>query len=261
MNQPSPPPQNAGPQPGARQIVLRFPIAPPRLMVILLGINVVIFMYYFNLSYDNKLRFLEDWVKVNAYIRDGEYYRLFTAMFVHLDLMHMLFNGMALYYLGRDVEGLFGTPRFAIIYFFGGLSGSLASFVFSEAPSAGASGAIFAVFGAMMVYLYHHRSLHGKGGQMMLSRLVMLMVLNLMIGFIGSSDIGRFRVDNAAHIGGLIGGVVLAWFIAPAYRVARDVVDPRQLRVVDTNPFAKWARPAALYAVGLLALTVYAVLA
>ncbi len=261
MNQQPPPSsQNAGPQSDARrQVVLRFPMSVPRLVYVLLGVNVVIFLYFFSLSLDDRLFFLENWAKVNAYIHDGEYYRLFTAMFLHLDVMHIFFNGLALYLFGRDVEGLFGTPRFAIIYFLGGLSGSLASLVFSEAPSAGASGAVFAVFGATMVYLYHHRRLHGPGGRRMLSRLVSLMVLNLMLGFIGSSDIGRYRIDNAAHIGGLFGGVVLAWFIAPTYRVARDADDPGKLRVVDENPFEKWALPAALYAMGLLVVTVYAV--
>lgn len=262
MNQSPPPsPPSTGQPPAPRQIMVRFPVSPPRLTYILLGINVLIFMYFFSLPYNDQLAFLEKWSKVNAYIRDGEYYRLFTAMFLHLDLMHILFNMLALYYFGRDVEALYGTPRFALIYFLGGLSGSLASFVFLDAPSAGASGAIFAVFGAAMVYFYHHRSLHGAGGRAVLSRLLMLMFINLAIGFIGSSDIGRFRVDNAGHIGGLIGGVALAWFIAPAYRPERDPENPTVVRVVDDNPFEKWAMPAALYAIGLLIVTVYAVTA
>lgn len=247
------------PPPGFRRIAVSFPLTRPRLMFILLGINLLIFMYYFSLPRLEQIEFLLEWGKVNEFIVDGEYYRLFTSMFLHLDLTHMLLNGFALYIFGRDVEALFGTPRFAIIYFLGGLSGSLASFVFTDGVSVGASGAIFAIFGAELVYLYHHRELHGKNGQRLFSRLILFMMLELAIGFIGSTGIGNFRIDNAGHIGGLVGGVVLAWFIGPAYSIRRDPVVENQLRVVDENPFERWALSGFLYAVGLVAIMVFAI--
>ncbi len=264
MNEHQPAPPNTPddrPNAGIRRIAIRFPVAQPRLTYVLLGVNLLIFMYYFSLPQIDQLRFLIDYGKVNEAIVAGEYYRLFTAMFLHLDLSHMLLNGLALYIFGRDVEALFGSVRFGIIYLLGGLSGSLASFVFTDGVSVGASGAIFAIFGAEIVYLYHHRDLHGTGGRNLLTRLIFFMVLELSIGFIGEAGIGNFRIDNAGHIGGLVGGVVLAWFIAPAYRVMRDPAHPDHLRIVDENPFKRWRLPSLIYALALGVVIVYAVAA
>ena len=258
MSQNVPTPSGVPDQPPVRRVAIRFPVSQPRLMYVLLAVNVAVFLYYFSLPTAEQVRFLWRWGKVNEQIAQGEYYRLFTAMFLHLNLSHILLNGMALYFFGRDVEALFGSLRFAVIYLLGGLSGSLASFVFTDALSVGASGAIFAIFGAELVYLYQHRDLHGPGGRKLLSRLLTFMALNLAFGVISSTGVGSFRIDNAGHIGGLLGGVVLTWFIGPLYRVRYTPTDG-QLRVVDENPPTAWARYAALYAVVLAALTSYAV--
>lgn len=243
----------------ARQVAVFLPLAKPRLTYVLLAINILIFMYYFSLPTPDQYRFLFDWGKVNEQIRAGEYYRLFTSMFLHLNLTHILFNGYALYVFGRDVEGLFGPARFAIIYFLGGLSGSLASFVFTSALSVGASGAIFAVFGAELVYFYVHRDLHGAAGRRHLSQLTFIMLLNLGLGFFSTTGATGFRIDNAGHIGGLAGGLVLAWFIGPAYRVHSDWTIEGGYRIVDDNPVRRWALPSVLYAVGLAVMIVFAV--
>ncbi len=258
MSQNVPPPTSTPEEPPVRRVAIRFPVSAPRLMYVLLSVNVLVFLYYFSLPAAEQVRFLLRWGKVNDAIASGEYYRLFTAMFLHLNLSHIVLNGIALYFFGRDVETLFGSLRFAVIYLLGGLSGSLASFVFTDALSVGASGAIFAIFGAEIVYLYRHRDLHGPGGRKLLSRLLAYMVLDLAFGVISSAGVGSFRIDNAGHIGGLIGGAMLAWFIGPLYRVRYSPADG-QLRVVDENPPTAWGRYAALYAVVLAALTSYAV--
>ena len=242
-----------------RRIAVQMPVAEPRLVYGLLGVIVLIFLYSFSLSPVERNLFFSDWAKVNPAIRDGEYYRLFTSMFLHLNLTHILFNGYALYVLGRDVESLFGTARFAVIYFLGGLSGSLASFIFTDAPSVGASGAIFAIFGAEMVYFYQHRALHGERGRQHLNQLVILMVINLALGFFSSAT--TFRIDNAGHIGGLVGGLVLTWFIGPHYNVQADPAAEVGLRVVDQNPLQRWAMASVVYALALAVALVYAVTA
>ncbi len=250
---------SSAPEPASVQrVAIRFPVSTPRLVYVLLAVNVAVFLYYFSLPAVEQVRFLVRWGKVNDAITSGEYYRLFTAMFLHLNLSHILLNGMALYFFGRDVETLFGSLRFAVIYVLGGLSGSLASFVFTDALSVGASGAIFAIFGAELVYLYRHRHLHGPSGRKLFSRLLTFMFLDLALGVLSSSGVGNFRIDNAGHIGGLVGGVVLTWFVGPLYRV-RYTPESGQLRVVDENPSTAWARYAALYAVVWAALTSYAV--
>ena len=248
------------PPPGPPRIAVRMPISEPRLTYILLAILVAISLYTFTLPVGARDQFFSNWAKVNGPIRNGEYYRLFTSMFLHLNLPHIAFNGYALYIIGRDVESLFGTVRFALIYFLGGLSGSLASFVFISAPSLGASGAIFAIFGAEMVYFYQHRELHGAAGQRHLQQLFFIMLLNLGLGFLSTTGAtGGFRIDNAGHIGGLVGGVVLAWFIGPAYRVHRDPTTEGGLVVVDENPIEHWVLPSLLYTVGLVAILAFAV--
>jgi rhomboid protease GluP len=244
---------------GLRRIAVQMPVAEPRLMYALLAVIVLIFLYTFSLTPLERNLFFSDWAKVNPAIRDGEYYRLFTSMFLHLNLTHILFNGYALYVLGRDVESLFGTARFAVIYFLGGLSGSLASFIFTDAPSVGASGAIFAIFGAEMVYFYQHRALHGERGRQHLNQLVILMVINLALGVFSSAT--DFRIDNAGHIGGLVGGVVLTWFIGPRYNVQADPAAEAGLRIVDQNPLQRWAMASVVYALVLAAALVYAVAA
>ncbi len=252
-----PSPNNGTPETGQtpplrRRIAIQMPVAAPRLTYILLAINVLIFAYMLTLSAREQDLFLLDWAKINDRIREGEYYRLFTSMFLHLNLMHMFFNGYALYILGRDVESLFGPVRFAVIYFLGGLSGSLASFIFTDALSIGASGAIFAIFGAEMVYFYQHRKLHGELGRQRLSQLFFLMLINLVLGISSPS------IDNAGHIGGLFGGVVLTWFIGPAY-VVKANPETQTLTVKDENPIEKWALSSLLYAAGLGAAMIYAI--
>ena len=260
--QPSPSPDDAPeqppqPQPGMYRVAVRMQLAEPRLTYALLGLIVLIYLYFFSLSSTRQVQFLTDWAKINPLIKDGEYYRLFTSMFLHLNLMHIVFNGYALYVLGRDVESLFGTARFAVIYLLGGLSASLASLVFTSAPSVGASGAIFAIFGAEMVYFYHHRALHGAAGRRHLQQLIILMFINLGLGAFSTAT--GFRIDNAGHIGGLVGGVVLTWFIGPSYQVERDPAADGGYSVVDQNPIGRWVLPSVLYAVGLVAAMAYAV--
>jgi rhomboid protease GluP len=233
-------------------------VTEPRLTYGLLAANVLIFMYFFSLSAADQVSFFDRWAKVNEAIKHGDYYRLLSSMFLHLNVTHILVNGYSLYILGRDIEALFGRARFLVIYFLGGLSASLASFIFTPAPSLGASGAIFALFGAEMVYFYQHRALHGTMGRRHLNQLVFLLIFNLTLGFLPSS-VSNFRLDNAAHIGGLIGGMILTLLIGPAYNVQRDPTAEGGLRVADNNPMQRWASLAALYAVGLVIAVIYAV--
>lgn len=90
--------------------------------------------------------------KSNLGIKQGEFWRLLTPLFLHIGITHLLFNQYALFSFGKEVESLFGTARFAIIYLLSGLFGSLASFAFVPAISAGASGAIFGIIGTLAAF-------------------------------------------------------------------------------------------------------------
>ncbi|MBI5959589.1 MAG: rhomboid family intramembrane serine protease [Chloroflexi bacterium] len=253
---PSLSPDGTAPEPENKPLFVGLMLAEPRLTFVLLGVNVLIFMYFFSLSADHQLQFFMDWAKINELIKEGEYYRLFTSMFLHLNLPHLLMNAYSLYILGRDVESLFGIERFAVIYLLGGLSGSLASFIFTPNPSIGASGAIFALIGAATMYFYQHRRLHGAGGRRYLNQLVMLLVLNLSLGLLPARS--GFRLDQAAHIGGLVGGLILAALIGPAYQVEPDPTAEGGMHVVDHNPMPQWVLRGVAYAAGLAVLIVYA---
>ncbi|MCU9613876.1 rhomboid family intramembrane serine protease [Caldibacillus lycopersici] len=142
--------------------------------------------------------------KYNPLILEGEWWRFFTPMFLHIGFLHLFMNSLALYYLGTAVERIFGNWRFLLIYFFAGFSGSLGSFLFSPNLSAGASGAIFGCFGALLFF----GLVHPKVFQRTLGiNILVVLALNLLFGFSVSS------VDNAGHIGGLIGGFLAAGFI------------------------------------------------
>ncbi|UCZ54555.1 rhomboid family intramembrane serine protease [Bacillus shivajii] len=137
--------------------------------------------------------------KFNPLILEGEWWRFFSAMFLHIGIFHLLMNSLALFYLGGAVERIFGTSRFFIIYFLAGLAGSVASFAFNENVSAGASGAIFGCFGALLYFGVRYKRLFFRTMGM---NVIVILVINLAFGFMVP------MVDNGAHIGGLIGGFV-----------------------------------------------------
>ncbi len=176
--------------------------------------------------------------KVNEYIALGEWWRLFTAMFLHIGVMHLLFNLYALYAIGSLVEAYFGHVRFAVIYLLGGLFGSLGSYAFSASISAGASGAIFAIIGAAAVYFFRYRDNFGARGRAVLQNMVLVLAINFAFGLMGDG------VDNWGHFGGLVGGALLAWGLLPHY----SIPDPAAV----SSPFSADSWPAS-GADGLLA--------
>ncbi|MBA3533873.1 MAG: rhomboid family intramembrane serine protease, partial [Ardenticatenales bacterium] len=121
--------------------------------------------------------------KYNRGILDGETWRLLTPIFLHIGFVHLLFNQYALYLFGREVERLFGTLRFVIIYLLAGLAGSIASFAFSAAVSAGASGAIFGIIGALTLFFWRNREFLGEAGKQQTRSLLGMIGVNLLLGF------------------------------------------------------------------------------
>jgi rhomboid protease GluP len=146
-------------------------------------------------------------------IANGEYWRLFTAMFLHVGFMHLLFNGIGLLIFGRLLERIYGHYRFTTIYVLAGLSGSIASYTFNRVViGAGASGAIFGVLGALAAFFLLRRDILGRVGRRYLSSLALIAAINLFLGFIIPG------IDNWAHLGGLGGGFLLGLALSPRYR-------------------------------------------
>lgn len=171
-------------------------------------------------------------------ILQGETWRLFTSMFLHIGLMHLIFNGYALFIFGVEMERLYGPDRFIVIYILSGLFGSLVSFA-SRGPemlSAGASGAVFGVIGMNLAYFLTHRDTFGQFGRQRVMSTLIVIGINLFFGFTVPA------IDNMAHLGGLIAGFALGYSLAPRYKVVDMVTAPR---VVDTiSLLNRWWAPA-----------------
>ncbi|MBR3210937.1 MAG: rhomboid family intramembrane serine protease [Bacilli bacterium] len=134
-------------------------------------------------------------------IRAGQYYRLLTGIVMHADLIHLCVNCYSLYVIGSQIESYIGRYKYAIIYLFSGLTGSLLSITFlKNGVSVGASGAIFGLMGALLYFGYYYRVYLGN---VVKSQILPLIVLNLAFGFFATG------VDNFAHIGGLVGGIII----------------------------------------------------
>lgn len=130
-------------------------------------------------------------------VRNGGLYRLLTSGFLHAGFMHLLCNMYSLFVVGSQMETFIGKTKFTIVYFISLLSASLMSIATSNTLSVGASGAIFGILGALLYFGYNYRLYLGSA---MKSQIIPIIILNLLLGFTLQG------IDNAAHIGGLIGG-------------------------------------------------------
>lgn len=138
-----------------------------------------------------------------AAVAQAEYWRLVTSMFLHGGILHLALNGWALYQLGGLFEIWLGSLRLVAVYFASGIAGSLASVLWTERPSVGASGAIFGLLGALIAFLLRRHQALTPGAKSLLMQLVMWAAINVFFGF---STPG---IDNAAHLGGFAAGLVL----------------------------------------------------
>lgn len=139
--------------------------------------------------------------KVNELIYQGEWWRFVTPIFLHIGFLHLVMNSLALYYIGMAVEKMYGSVRFLFIYMFAGVTGTMMSFIFSPSISAGASGAIFGLFGALLLLGLLKPNLFFRT---IGPNILIVLAINLSFGFVVPN------VDNAGHIGGLIGGFLAA---------------------------------------------------
>ena len=160
-------------------------------------------------------------------VQKGQEWRLLTALFLHGGLLHVGLNMFALHQAGQIIERLFGRAGFALIYVGAGLVGNLASLWWRQGPvSVGASGAIFGVYGALLAYLMLQRgSVPGEVFREMRSGT---------LGFIGYSLFAGYSlpgIDNAAHLGGLAGGLLLGAAFAEPVTTSRPVrwLSPRAI--------------------------------
>jgi len=188
----------------------------PIVTYIIITICVVIFFLMYilgNGSYDN-YTLLKFGANLDTLVKDGDLYRLITCAFLHIGILHLLFNMYALLTIGSQVESFFGKIKYLIIYLISAISGSILSIAFSpNTISAGASGAIFGLLGSLLYFGYYYRAYLGN---VIKSQILPIIIINLLFGFMVSG------VDNAAHIGGLIGGIISSMALGVSDRASKS---------------------------------------
>jgi rhomboid protease GluP len=172
---------------------------------ILLALNIAVYVYT-SVAGGNFLEtswnMIVQYGQVNVLVLNGWWWQLFTSMFVHASITHLVGNMLFLFIFGLRGEEMFSLPEYLAVYFLGGLTGNLLSLAFLpiDVPSVGASGAIFAMFGACTIYA--RRSV----GQSIISALIYAFFLLIL-----SSGT---NVNDSAHIGGLLTGLLIGYVLA-----------------------------------------------
>lgn len=176
--------------------------------VLLIAFNILAFLIVeFTGGSENLLHMIECGAMYPAFVVEGhEYYRLFTSMFLHFGIQHLMNNMLVLFVIGQRLEPIIGKIRMVLIYILSGIGANIFSLYFemkeSEmAVSAGASGAVFAVMGAMLYIIVRHK---GRVADLSIRQMTIMLGFSLYFGFTSSG------VDNMAHIGGMVAGFLLA---------------------------------------------------
>ena len=144
-----------------------------------------------------------------------EYWRFVTPIFIHYGLMHFAINSVILYYMGQQVEAIYGHGRFFLIYLLSGVMGNVLGFAFNDmnVEAAGASTSLFGIFGAFIVLGIHFKN--NPGIQAMVRQFSLFIVLNLVFGLFDQT------IDMYGHVGGLIGGILMGNIVALPMRVGK----------------------------------------
>lgn len=185
----------------------------PIITKILLIINVIVFILTFMYGEKNIINFGSNF---GPLVKQGQVYRLITSMFIHVDFLHIFFNCYALYVIGPQIENFFGKWKYLLIYLGSGITAGLLSILFNgNTASIGASGAIFGLLGALIYFGYHYRVYLDS---VIKSQIIPIIIINLLIGFMSTG------IDNAAHIGGLIGGTLFSIAVGVKYKSSKSEI-------------------------------------
>ncbi|MGI6155841.1 MAG: rhomboid family intramembrane serine protease [Enterococcus lemanii] len=144
-----------------------------------------------------------------------EFWRFVTPMFIHFGLMHFAVNSVVLYYMGQQVEAIYGHWRFFAIYLMSGVLGNLLSFAFNDprVQSAGSSTALFGMFGAFAILGYHFKNNYAI--QAMVRQFALFVALSFIFGMFDRS------IDLLGHLGGLVGGILMGNLVGFPRRVGK----------------------------------------
>ncbi len=252
------------PQPGAPQSVrVALPSGTPYLTYAIIGVTALVYLLQMaslkTLAYEGT-RFADPIEAIGAMAPDlirqqGQLWRFITPLLLHASVPHIVLNMWALYAFGVSLERNYGRGRYLALYLLAGFAGNVLSFLHLSGIdySVGASTAIFGLLSAEGVFLYQNRKIFGPRARGAITQLVTIVVLNLLLGFIPG-------IDYWGHIGGLIGGLIFAWFAGPVWELGGAmpnfyVVDKREPRSVITGAALVILIFGALAAWGIVAPT------
>ena len=232
-------PQTPPAEPQTVRVAL--PSVTPYVTYTIVGITVLVYLLQLGstslLGYANAVSQI-DWLeaygaRINDLIRAGQLWRFITPVLLHASIPHIGFNMYALIAFGPGLERSFGHWRFLALYLLGGFAGNVLSFLLSSGYSVGASTAIFGLVAAEGVFLYQNKELFGNRFRSAIGNIIFIVVVNLALGLTPG-------IDNWGHVGGLLGGLIFAWFAGPKWEVqgimpALHVADKREARDVITG--------------------------
>lgn len=178
-------------------------------------INIVVFLIC---TFTKDLLYNKGAFYVWSFITDKEYYRLLSAIFLHYDINHLISNMILLFFLGRVVEKHIGHIPFFVVYMLSGIGGNIISGLWElkiehYSMSAGASGAVFGLTGALLILVIFHK---GKLDEIKWQGVVIMIFLSVYNGFVVDN------INNAAHIGGLAIGIVITVIVLLTGRIKHE---------------------------------------
>ena len=251
---------SAPPPPRPQTVSVSLPQSVPYATYTIMGITIFVFVlqvisiFIFGRDVLGADIFEHYGALIGIAVHQGQIWRLITPILLHdtaFPFLHILFNMYALYVLGIGIERTFGYRRFLLLYLLGGFTGNVMSFLVSSqnySYSIGASTAIFGLIGAEAVFLVQNRKLFAGRFGGAIRNVIFIIFLNLFV--IGSLP----YIDNAGHVGGLVGGLMFTWFAGPLWAVegiqpmlhltdkrsSRDVITGTAMVLVVFGTLAFW---------------------
>lgn len=187
----------------------------PVITYAIIAINIIMFVLSNFATGSNFATKLANFGGLTKYhvISNLEIWRLVSSIFLHCDVIHLLVNCFSLYVIGSQIESYYGRFKYMTIYLLSGIAGNLLSLLFQgdNIVSAGASGAIFGLTGALLFFGYHFRVFLATAIR---TQIIPIIIINLGLGFIVP------QINNVAHIGGLIGGILVSMLVGIKYKTS-----------------------------------------
>ena len=201
-----------------------------KLLIILISIMFIVEMV-FTAHYGEKGIIILG-AKWNEGITNGEYWRFFTCTFLHGGLMHLFLNLGGLYIFGQELESIYGRVKFLFICLLTSWGAILASYKFSAGTAIGASGVVFGIIGCLISFYFTQK---GKvtGADYKFKSMYTLVIINLILGFMMP------RIDNSAHIGGILTGLLSGWLLSPKYEIKKDE-ELQKLKVTEEKNYSRF---------------------